>query len=180
VSPECEASEQSALAKLVRAKDQRPRRWLECTIGESLNERDGFRWLFDNAEPSKVGTHDADELVAHFFGVHDGAMTRREEGVQFNEETAAPVVNDVTREKRNVAVGNADFFVRLQVVWRTTHADDAVEVILAQPDDFLLTTHLSVAGAETTRALADCQAVFDDPCQIARLNSERPLAAKFL
>ncbi|MEK0414700.1 MAG: hypothetical protein RL352_97, partial [Actinomycetota bacterium] len=105
MSPECEASEQSALAKLVRAKDQRSRRWLECTIGESLNERDGFRRLFDDAEPSKVCTHDADELVTHFFGVHDGAMTRREEGVQFNEETAAPVVNDVTREKRNVAVG---------------------------------------------------------------------------
>jgi len=168
------------VAKLVRAEDQCPRRRLKRTIGQSLNQGDGISWLVHHTEPSQVCAHDADDLITDLFGVHDRAVAGRQQGVEFREEVLAPLVDIVTGEQRNMAIGDANFVVGLQVVRCTADVDDAMKVVFAQPNDFLLSPYFAVTRPESTGSLADGQLVLDDPDQVTRLNTERPLAAKLL
>lgn len=77
-------------------------------------------------------------------------------------------------------MGHAELVVGVQIVGRTTDVDDAVKVVLAQPDDLFLATDLAVTGPVTARSFANCQLILDDPNEITWLNTEGPLAAKFL
>ena len=81
--------------KFVHAEYQCSRGWLKRTIGETFNQRDGISGFFDDPQPTQVGPHDADKLVAHFFGMHDGASSRRQQPIQLGEEHATPFIDVV-------------------------------------------------------------------------------------
>ena len=161
-------------------KNQRPRRRLKCTIGESLDERDGLRRLFHHTEPSKIRAHDADQLISDLLGMHDDARTGGEQTVEFVEERSTPLVDVIAGEKRQVSTGHTQLVVGVQVVWCATDVDDPLEIVLAQPDDFFLASYLAMACPVATRTLANGELILHDPDEITGLNSEGPLATQFL
>jgi hypothetical protein len=55
-----------------------------------------------------------------------------------------------------------------------------VKIIFAKPDDFFLPAHFAMAGAVPAGSLADGELILDNPDQITRLDTKRPLAAEFL
>ena len=170
----------SGVAEVMGAKDERSRRRLESTIRQSFDQGDCFGRFVHHSEPAKIGPHDADELVADFFGVDDRPVSVGQQRVQFREESPAPVVDVVAGEQRDMPVRDSDFFVGLQVVRCAADADDAMKIVFPQPDDFFLASYFAVAGSDTARPLADGELVLDDPDEVARLDTECPLAAQFL
>lgn len=152
-------------------KDERSRCWLERAIGESLNQRDGLGGLFHHAQPAKVGTHNADELIADFFGMHNHTRAGSQEAVQFVEEGATPLVDVVTGEEGQMSTRHSQLVVRMQIVGSAADVDDAVEVVLTQPYDFLLATNLAVARTVSARSFTNGELILDDPDEIAGLDS---------
>jgi hypothetical protein len=79
-----------------------------------------------------------------------------------------------------MSVGHTQFVVGMQVMRSTTDVHNAVKIIFAKPDDFFLPAHFAMAGAVPAGSLADGELILDNPDQITRLDTKRPLAAEFL
>lgn len=139
----------------MRAENEQSRCRFKRAIREAFNQGDGLGWLLHHAEPTKVGAHDADELIADFLGVHDYASACGQETIEFVEKHATPLVDVVTRQKWHVSTGHSKLVVGMQIVGGATDVHDAVKIVLAQPNDFFLATYLSMARSVPAGALAD-------------------------
>lgn len=164
----------------MRAENERSRCRFKRAIREAFNQGDGLSWLLHHAEPTKVGAHDADELITDFLGVHYYASACGQETIEFVEKHATPLVDVVTRQKWHVSTGHSKLVVGMQIVGGATDVHDAVKIVLAQPDDLFLATYLSMARSVPAGAFADCQLILHDPDEITGLDSKRPLATEFL
>ena len=168
------------VTELVRTEDERARCRFESTIGEALDQRDGLGRLFHYAEPAKIGAHDADQLVADLLGVHNDSCACGKETVELVEEHATPLVNVVAGEKWHVSTWHSKLVVGMQIVWSAADVHNAMEVVLAQPDDFFLSSNLAMAGTVSTGTLTDGELILYDPNEITGLDSKGPLATEFL
>jgi hypothetical protein len=68
----------------------------------------------------------------------------------------------------------------MQIVWSAADVHNAMEVVLAQPDDFFLPSNLAMAGTVSTGTLTDGELILYDPNEITGLDSKCPLATEFL
>ena len=75
-----------------------------------------------------------------------------------------------------MAIGEIEFVVIVQVVWCADDRDDAAKIVFAEPDDLFLTANPTVIDAISTGPFTDGDLVFNDPCEIARGDPERPLS----
>ena len=66
--------------------------------------------------------------------------------------------------------------VAVLVVRSTNDGNNTTKIVLAKPNDFFLSTNAAVIGAETARALANGEFVFNDPGEVSWGNSKGPLA----
>jgi hypothetical protein len=70
-----------------------------------------------------------------------------------------------------VPVWHVQFVVVVQVVRGTDDGNDTAKIVFTKPNDFLLTTHSTVVGAETARTFANGEFVFNDPGEVSWGNS---------
>jgi hypothetical protein len=68
-------------------------------------------------------------------------------------------------------VWHVELVVIVQVVWSTNDGDNATKIVLAEPNDFFLSTNSAVIGAETTRTLANGEFVLNYPGEVSWGNS---------
>ena len=76
-----------------------------------------------------------------------------------------------------MAVCEVELVIVVQVVRRTDDRDDATKIVFAKPNDLLLATNPTVVDAVATGALTNSELVFNNPCEIARGDPERPLSS---
>ena len=76
-----------------------------------------------------------------------------------------------------MSVSEVELVIVVQVVWCADDRDDAAKIVFAQPDDLFLAANPTVIDAVSTRPFADSNLVFNDPREIARGDSERPLSS---
>ena len=76
-----------------------------------------------------------------------------------------------------MAIGEIEFVVIVQVVWCTDDRDDASKIIFTKPNNLFLAANPTVVDAIATGALTDGEFVFNNPCEIARGDPERPLSS---
>ena len=91
-------------------------------------------------------------------------------------KNAQPCVHFVTIDQWPVAIGEIEFVVIVQVVWCADDRDDAAKIVFAEPDDLFLTANSTMVDAVATWAFTNGELVFNDPCEIARGDPERPLS----
>ena len=90
---------------------------------------------------------------------------------------AQPGVHFVTIDQWSVAIGEIEFVVIVQVVRCTDDRDDATKIVFTQPNDLFLATNSTVIDAVSTGPFTNGNLVFNDPREIARGDSERPLSS---
>jgi hypothetical protein len=68
-------------------------------------------------------------------------------------------------------VRHIELVVVVQVVRSSNDGNNATKIVLAEPNDFLLSANSAVIGAETSGTLADSEFVFNDPGEVSWGNS---------
>jgi len=91
-------------------------------------------------------------------------------------KNAQPRVHFVTIDQWSVAIGEIEFVVIVQVVWSADDRDDTAKIVFAEPNDLFLTANPTVVDAVATWAFTNSELVFNDPCEVARGDPERPLS----
>ena len=76
-----------------------------------------------------------------------------------------------------MAISEVELVVVMQVVRCADDRDDAAKVVFAKPNDLFLAANPTVVDAIATGAFANSELVFDNPCEIARGDPERPLSS---
>ena len=76
-----------------------------------------------------------------------------------------------------MAICEVELVIVVQVVRRTNNGDDATKVVFAKPNDLFLASYSTVVDAVATGALTNSELVFNNPCEIARGDPERPLSS---
>src|SRR3546814_4796412 len=89
---------------------------------------------------------------------------------------SSDVCSSDLRPEREVAPGDTELVVVVEVVRRRDQRDDAGEALLADPDDLLLAPHPPVVRAVAARPLAHGELVLQDPREVAGLDPLGPLA----
>jgi hypothetical protein len=76
-----------------------------------------------------------------------------------------------------MSVSEIKFVVIVQVVRCADDRDDTTKIVFSQPDDLFLAANPTVIDAISTGPFTDSDLVFNDPCEIARGDPERPLSS---
>ena len=72
-------------------------------------------------------------------------------------------------------VGEIEFVIIVQVVRCADDRDDTTEIVFSLPDDLFLAANPTVIDSISTGPFTDSDLVFNDPCEIAWGDPERPL-----
>jgi hypothetical protein len=97
--------------------------------------------------------------------------------LKFFVERAKECIGVVCTTEWAMAIWHVEFFVCMKVVWCSNDGDNKVEMVLAQPNDFLLSAHATVIVAIPARPFANSETVLNDPSEVSRGYPKSPFSA---
>jgi len=145
---------------------------------EALDHDERVGWLVEVFAPNQEATKESHNGVAQGDAMHQHALVCFERQAHLLVDAGQKKEGVLIFDHGPMAVRQTEFFVGLQIVRVRDHGDRQIEIVVENPNNFFLAAHGTVVGTLAAQTLAYCDLVLENPREMTRFNTLRPLASQ--